>query len=84
MRTYDKFFSSRRNETITRISDGVNDTYIKISGDKNGEKSYGQVSIYLVNWYLEELVLPFENEDSTFDPMDKDHVDGILGGKQEE
>lgn len=84
LHTYDKFFSSRRNETITRISDGMNDTYIKISGDKNGEKSYGQVSIYLVNWYLEELVLPFENEDSTFDPMDKDHVDGILGGKQEE
>ena len=32
-----------------------------------------------MNWYLEEMVLPYEEEDSTFDPLDKDHVDSILG-----
>ena len=76
---YDKFFSKHRDETLTNIADSVNDTYIKVSGDENGTASYGQVSIYLVNWYLEEMVFPFEEEDSGFDPMDKDHVGGILG-----
>ena len=57
----------------------ANDAYIKISGDKEGEDSYDLVSIYLVNWYLEELVIPYEDEDSNFNPMDKDFVSGILG-----
>jgi hypothetical protein len=79
LKTYDRFFSSRRNETVSNVSDMVNDTYIKVSGDENGTDSYGQVSIYLVNWYLEEMVLPFEDEDSNFDPMDKDYIHGIFG-----
>ena len=64
---------------MTNIADTVNDTYIKVSGDENGTQSYGQVSIYLVNWYLEELVYPFEEDDSDFNPMDKDYVGGALG-----
>jgi len=76
---YDKFFSKHRDDTLSNIADSVNDTYIKVSGDENGTASYGQVSIYLVNWYLEELVYPFEEDDSGFDPMDKDYVGGILG-----
>lgn len=76
---YDRFFRSHRNEDASKLADFVNDSYIKLSGDENGEASYGQVSIYLVNWYLEEMVLPYEEEDSTFDPLDKDHVDSILG-----
>ena len=77
---YNKFFSKHRNDTLTNIADSVNDTYIKVSGDENGTASYGQVSIYLVNWYLEELVFPFEDEDSNFNPMDKDYINGALGG----
>ena len=76
---YDKFFAKHRDDTLSNIADSVNDTYIKVSGDENGTASYGQVSIYLVNWYLEELVYPFEEDDSGFDPMDKDYVGGILG-----
>ena len=79
LRSYDKFFAGHRSETFSNVADLVNDTYIKVSGDQSGTESYGQVSIYLVNWYLEELVLPFEDEDSGFDPMDKDYVHGILG-----
>ena len=75
----DKFFTKHRDDTLSNIADSVNDTYIKVSGDENGTASYGQVSIYLVNWYLEELVYPFEEDDSGFDPMDKDYVGGILG-----
>ena len=76
---YDKFFTKHRDDTLSNSADSVNDTYIKVSGDENGTASYGQVSIYLVNWYLEELVYPFEEDDSGFDPMDKDYVGGILG-----
>ena len=76
---YDKFFAKHRDDTLSNIADSVNDTYIKVSGDENGTASYGQVSIYLVNWYLEELVYPLEEDDSGFDPMDKDYVGGILG-----
>ena len=79
LKMYDRFFSSHRNETISDISDVVNDTYIKVSGDENGVDSYNQVSIYLVNWYLEEMVFPYEDNDSGFDPMDKDQIHGILG-----
>ena len=76
---YDKFFTKHRDDTLSNIADSVNDTYIKVSGDENGTASYGQVSIYLVNWYLEELVYPLEEDDSGFDPMDKEYVGGILG-----
>ena len=76
---YDKFFTKHRDDTLSNIADSVNDTYIKVSGDENGTASYGQVSIYLVNWYLEELVYPSEEDNSGFDPMDKDYVGGILG-----
>ena len=79
MKTYDKFFTSHRNEVLDNIGDAANDTSLKVSGEKEGTASYGQVSIYLVNWYLEELVLPFEEDDSDFDPMNKDHVHGALG-----
>lgn len=79
LRQYDRFFSSHRNETVSNIADAANDTYIKVSGDSNGTESYGQVSIYLVNWYLEEMVRPFEKDDSGFNPMDKDQVSGALG-----
>ena len=76
---YNKFFSKHRDDTLTDIADAVNDTYIKVSGDENGTTSYAQVSVYLVNWYLEEQVFPFEEEDSGFDPTDKDYVSGALG-----
>ena len=78
LRAYDKFFAGHRSELFSNVADLVNNTYIKVSGDQNGTASYGQVSIYLVNWYLEELVLPFEEDDSGFDPMDKDYIHGIL------
>lgn len=79
MKTYDKFFASHRNEVLDNIGDAANDTYLKVSGEKEGTASYGQVSIYLVNWYLEEMVLPYEEDNSEFDPMNKDHVHGALG-----
>ncbi len=74
---YDNFFNANRNETANKVASTVNDTYIKVSGDEEGTASYGNVASLLVNWYIQEQVLPFEtpDEDTGFDPMDKDHVD---------
>ena len=79
IKAYDKFFSSHKNQFFTDVADLVNNAYIVSSGDENGTASYGQVSIYLVNWYLEEMVIPFEEDEDGFDPMDGDIVSDILG-----
>ena len=64
------------------VGDTVNDTYIKVSGDEQGTASYGKVSDLLVNWYIEEMVIPYmdQEEENPFDPMDKDYIGGILEG----
>ena len=79
---YNHFFSSHRNETLSVVGDTVNDTYIKVSGDAQGTASYGKVSDLLVNWYIEEMVMPYmdQEEENPFDPMDKDYIGGILEG----
>ena len=79
LKMYDRFFQTHRDNNAANIADMANDGYIKASGDKNGTASYGQVSIYLVNWYIEKQVLPFEEDDPGFDPLDKDFVHGALG-----
>ena len=50
--------------------------------DENGTASYSQVSILLVNWYIEEMVMPYveKDEETGFDPLDKDYIGGILEG----
>ncbi len=81
LKTYDRFFSNSRNELATDIANAANDAYIKLSGDVTGTDSYGRVATDLVNWYIDVMVMPYvdENEDSNFDPLDKDYIDGILG-----
>ena len=73
---YDQFFASKRNDQATKVADTVNDTYIKTSGDVAGVLSYGQVSDYLVNWYIQEIVAPTQVEtQQKFDPYDESQVD---------
>ncbi len=85
LQSYDRFFRENRNDFLNRVGNTVNDTYIKVSGDEAGTASYGQVATLLVNWYIQEQVLPFEtpDEDNSFDPLDKDQVDitDILPGR---
>lgn len=74
--SYSQFFSSKKNETATKVADTVNDTYIKTSGDEQGVLSYGQVSDYLVSWYIQEVVAPTQaEEEQKFDPYDETQVD---------
>ncbi len=81
LKTYDRFFTSNRNELATNVANAVNDAYIKVSGDGAGTESYGQVATNLVNWYIDVMVMPYvdQREESGFDPLDKDYINGILG-----
>ena len=72
--SYSQFFNSRKNDQATQLASKVNDTYIKTSGDEAGTLSYGQVSDYLVNWYIQEIVAPNEVVEEKFDPFDEDVV----------
>ena len=81
LKTYDRFYNSNRSELATDIANAANDAYIKLSGDGNGTDSYGRVATDLVNWYIDVMVMPYvdQREESGFDPLDKDYINGILG-----
>ena len=79
---YNQFFSSRKDETATKVANTANDTYIKASGDEEGITSYGNVTDLLVSWHYQEVILPtVVVEEKTFNPFDKTQVDisDILG-----
>ena len=76
MEAYDEFFRSRKDEKATKVADTANDTYLKTTGDSEGIKSYGNVGDLLVNWYIQEIILPTQvEEESKFDPYDENQVD---------
>ena len=84
MDDYDRFFSSRKNAFATNVADTVNDVYLKASGEASGTASYGQVCDLLVNWHIQEVVLPaIAVEESHFDPYDETQVDlsGIVNAR---
>lgn len=76
LRTYDKFFSSKVDMDSVNFADSLNS---KLSlGDKLADSySDGQEGCLLTNWYVQEFVLPYlDQEDVTgFDPMDENQVD---------
>ena len=81
---YSSFFSSNKNTLATNVADTVNDTYLKVSGDESGIRSYGQVCDLLVNWHLQTVVIPsITVEDSHFDPYDESQIDlsGIVNAR---
>ena len=76
MNAYNEFFSSHKDTVATSIADTANDTYLKVSGDASGIASYGQVCDLLVNWHIQEVVIPSLTIDvSPFDPYDENQVD---------
>ena len=81
---YNAFFIQHQNKAASTVADAVNDTYIKVSGDESGVRSYGEVCDLLVSWHIQEIVLPAQGEEeSDFDPTDKNQVDisDILEGR---
>ena len=73
---YNTFFASRKSETATTVANTANDTYLRTSGDSSGIASYAEVCDLLVNWHIQEVVLPAITEkESHFDPYDETQVD---------
>ena len=73
---YDIFWASYRDDTATNVASKANDTYIKVSGDESGTRSYGEVCDLLVSWHIQEIYLPaHREEEEVFDPTDKNQVD---------
>ncbi len=73
---YDTFFQSHKSESATAVADTANDAYLRTSGESAGIASYSQVCDLLVNWHIQEVVLPsITEEDSHFDPYDETQVD---------
>lgn len=73
---YNHYFEVKKNDTVTNVATSVNDTYIQVSGDAQGVKSYGQVATQLTNWYLQQVA---SHPQTSFDPTDRDYINGILG-----
>ncbi|MBQ2927891.1 MAG: DUF3810 domain-containing protein [Oscillospiraceae bacterium] len=73
---YDNFFRTNQDEAATTIANNANDAYLRTSGDTAGIASYSQVCDLLVNWHIQEVVLPsIAVEESAFDPYDESQVD---------
>ena len=73
---YDDFFRAKQDEAATELANTANDTYLRTSGEKAGIASYSQVCDLLVNWHIQEVVLPsIAVEESHFDPYDETQVD---------
>ena len=83
LNAYSRFFTENQDEGASNLANTANDAYIKVSGDEQGIDSYGEVCDLLVNLYIQEIILPAQEEDakSTFDPYDENQVDlsGIVG-----
>ena len=73
---YDNFFRAKQDKAATEIANTANDTYLRTSGETAGIASYSQVCDLLVNWHIQEVVLPsIAVEESHFDPYDETQVD---------
>ena len=75
MIAYNDFFNRHRDNLATDIANAANDAYLKTSGDASGIASYGEVCDLLVNWHIQQIVLPsITVEESPFDPYDEHQV----------
>ena len=76
MEAYARFFKRSMDEKASQLANTVNDTYLKVSGDKDGVDSYNSVSDLLVSWHYQEVILPtITDEEVAFDPKDETQVD---------
>jgi len=76
LKNYEDFFSRNQDAAATEFANTANDTYLKTSGETSGIGSYSEVCDLLVNWHIQEVVLPsITVEESHFDPYDETQVD---------
>ena len=80
----DLFFSTNRNGFAAGIADSLRKTYYKVSGDPTGFRPDNEICNLLVNWHIQQVVLPSVAVTETpFDPYDEHQVDlsGIVNAK---
>ncbi len=53
LKAYSAFFEKYRNSQISQVSGAINDSFLKVNGTKEGEKSYGLVVNLTVSYYKE-------------------------------
>ena len=76
MADYDNFFHTNQDKAATSVANTANDTYLRVSGESSGINSYSQVCDLLVNWHIQQVVLPsITVEENPFDPYDETQVD---------
>lgn len=81
---YRVYLQENIKDSASALANTANDTYIKVSGDENGVRSYGDVCDLLVSWHVQKIWLPEHKEDEfQFDPFDRNQVDldGEYGGR---
>ena len=76
LRTYDQFFATSLDQDRVDLVESMSSKLSIITQDQ-GHYSDGQEAALLTNWYIQEFVLPYlDQEDITgFDPMDESQVD---------
>ena len=74
MITYDEFFLNHQDKKATKAAETINDTYLTTSGETEGTRSYDQVSDLLIDWYIQEIVMPSQQAEEVerFDPTKVD------------
>lgn len=75
LKAYDTYFTHHYNATAGNLWDSAAEFYRSVTGGRRQED--GDVAVLLVNWYIQEQVLPYldQEEITGFDPMDKEQVD---------
>lgn len=76
LKDYREHYNKAVKPTASNVANTVNNTYIQVSGDSQGVRSYGEVCDLLVSWHIQQVYLPeHQEEEIHFDPLDKTMVD---------
>ena len=85
MENMDLFYASHENSFNAGIARNLNRLYLKLSGDPAGISPGNDVCNLLVNWHIQQVVLPsIAVTETHFDPYDETQVDlsGIVNARQ--
>ena len=85
LQNLDLFYTSHRNSFNAGIGNSVKKLFLNLSGDAAGIAPENDVCNLLVNWHIQQVVLPsIEVTETHFDPYDETQVDlsGIVNARE--
>ncbi len=83
LRSYRAFYSGSQDTTAANLANNVNSAYTQFAEGAKGNTAYATVCDLLVNWHIQEIILPTQTEEENkFDPLDENQVDltGLIRG----